>query len=239
MKTRLVGAIVALVLAVAGALVLTAYVRGADARASDGAAFVTVYVVTARIPAGTTATAAETRIAEKSIPASAAVAGRVTDLNQLDGKVADVALVPGEQILASRWLPPAEHAVHGKLQVPAGMQTVTIALPIERIVGGTVKVGDTVGIVIAATLKSAGGTDAPTTKEVFQKVLVTAVASASTQTSKASGPADIVMVTLARSTADIEKLVWGQQFGTVWLTTETAKSDESGSRQANGNEVFK
>jgi pilus assembly protein CpaB len=47
------------------------------------------------------------------------------------------------------------------------------------------------------------------------------------------------MVTLARSTADIEKLVWGQQFGTVWLTTETAKSDESGSRQANGNEVFK
>jgi pilus assembly protein CpaB len=119
------------------------------------------------------------------------------------------------------------------------MQTVTIALPIERIVGGTVKVGDTVGIVIAATLKSAGGTDAPTTKEVFQKVLVTAVASASTQTSKASGPADIVMVTLARSTADIEKLVWGQQFGTVWLTTETAKSDESGSRQANGNEVFK
>ena len=45
MKTRIIGAILALVLAVVGAFVLVTYVRGADARAAEGAELADVYVV--------------------------------------------------------------------------------------------------------------------------------------------------------------------------------------------------
>ena len=50
MKTRIIGAIVALILAVAGAFVLVNYVRGADARAVDGAELADVFIVETSIP---------------------------------------------------------------------------------------------------------------------------------------------------------------------------------------------
>ena len=53
MKTRIIGAIVALILAVVGAFVLVNYVRGADARAADGAELADVYIVQEAIPKGT------------------------------------------------------------------------------------------------------------------------------------------------------------------------------------------
>ena len=53
MKTRIIGAIVALMLAGLGAFVLIAYVRGADARAADGATTTDVYIVAEEIPEGT------------------------------------------------------------------------------------------------------------------------------------------------------------------------------------------
>jgi Flp pilus assembly protein CpaB len=103
--------------------------------------------------------------------------------------------------------------------------------------------GDTVGIVISATLKPAGGTEVPVTKQIFHKVLVTAVQQGTTTQPKkdsdaTSKPVDRVMVTLARTTADIEEIVWAQEFGSVWLTIEPEKADETGSRVVGGGTVF-
>ena len=247
MKTRLIGAILAIVLAVVGTVVLTGYVQGADARATSGAEMVSVYVVTEEIPAGTAAEKISDLIAEKKIPAIAAVPGRVTKLSALAGRVADATLQPGEQLLTSRWVDSAELAARGDVTLPDGMQAVTIALPVEHVVGGTIKAGDTVGVVITASIKPAGGSEEqPVSKQVFHKVLVTAVQEG-TMTSPAKGqdgadaasePVSSVMVTLARTTPDIEKLVWGQEFGSVWLTLETAKAEETGSRIVDGNAVF-
>ena len=247
MKTRLIGAILAIVLAVVGTVVLTGYVRSADARATNGAEMVSVYVVTEEIPAGTAAEEIGELIAEKKMPAVAAVPGRVTKLSALAGRVADTTLQPGEQLITSRWVNSAELAARGDVKVPDGMQSVTIALPVEHVVGGTIKAGDTVGVVITASMKPAGGTEEqPVSKQVFHKVLVTSV-QAGTKTSPAKGeegadaasePVSSVMVTLARSTLDIEKLVWGQTFGAVWLTLETEEADETGSRIVDGNAVF-
>jgi Flp pilus assembly protein CpaB len=243
MKTRLIGAILAIVVALAGTVVLTGYVRGADARAAAGAEMVTVYVVADEIAAGTPAEDIEKSIAKRQVPAAAAVDGRVEDLTGLAGRVADVTLVPGEQLLESRWVKPGVRAARGDVPIPGGMQTVTIALPVERVAGGTVVAGDTVGIVISATLKPAGGTELPVTKQIFHKVLVTAVQQGTTtQTNKESDatskPVDRVMVTLARTTADIEEIVWGQEFGSVWLTIEPKNADETGSRVVGGGTVF-
>ncbi len=243
MKTRLIGAIIAIVLAVAGTVVLTGYVRTADARAFAGAELVSIYVVSAPINAGTSAADAEKMIVAKRVPAAAAASDRVTDLKALEGKVADVALLPGEQLLNARWVLPSERAARGDVPLPDGMQAVTIALPVEHVVGGTVKPGDTVGVVISATAKAADGTDIPLTKEVHHKVLVLAVApGTSTQPSSKSDspaePVDTLMVTLALATPGLEKLIWGQEFGSVWLTDEPASADESGSSRVDVGKVF-
>jgi Flp pilus assembly protein CpaB len=244
MKTRLIGAILAIVLALVGTVVLTGYVGGADARAADGAAFVPVYVVSQEIPAGTAAESIGAFITVKQIPAMAAVPGRVTKLGKLSGKVADTALKPGEQLLMSRWVSAAEQAAHGGVALPDGMQSVTIALPVEQVAGGAITAGDTVGVVIAATVKAAGASDEVSiAKQVFHKVLVTTVQQGSTttttkRTDATTEPVSVVMITLARTTPDIEKLVWGQKFGTVWLTIEPKTADEAGASAVDGNAVF-
>ncbi|TFB62275.1 Flp pilus assembly protein CpaB [Cryobacterium sp. TMT2-17-1] len=244
MKTRLIGAILAIVLAIVGTVVLTGYVNSADARAADGAEFVSVYLVADEIPAGTEASAITDLITAKQIPALAAVPGRVTKLSDLEGLVADTALMPGEQLLESRWVTPATRAASGDVALPEGMQAVSIALPVERVVGGTIKPGDTVGVVISATIKGADGAeDTPISRQVFHKVLVTAVREG-TSTPPADGAdaaaeaAETVMVTLARPTADIQKLVWGKEFGSVWLTIEPKTADETGSAVVDGSVVF-
>lgn len=241
MKTRLIGAIVAIILALVGTFALTGYVRGADARAADGAALVSVFVVTTQIPQGTKAEDIATFIEQKQIPAVAAVPGRVTKLSALAGTVADAALVPGEQLISSRWVEAADLAARGDVKVPDGMQVLTLALPLERVVGGVLKAGDTVGVVITAT-KTVDGTEMLLSKQVFHKVLVTAVQAGTTTTPDAGAdatPVSVIMVTLARTTPDIESLVWGQQFGTVWLTIEPDTATETGSRIVDGSELFR
>lgn len=238
MKTRLIGAILAVVLALAGTVVLTGYVRSADTRAAQGAELVKVYVVAKEIPVGTAAAEIKSFIAVREIPALAAVKGRVTKLSTLKGQVADVTLRPGEQVLASRWVDPSAVSVRGDVAIPKGLQAVTMALPVEQIVGGTVKPGSTVGVVITAEVDGKR-----VAQQTFHKVLVTAVQNG-TSTPPAEGddavapPADVVLVTLARTTPDIEVLVWGQRFGTVWLTIEPADATEEGSRVVDFDAIF-
>lgn len=244
MKTRLIGAILAIVLAITGAVVLTGYVNGADVRAAAGAEFVAVYLVKEEIPAGTEASVIGDLITETQIPALAAVPGRVTKLGDLKGLVADIALMPGEQLLESRWVSPATRAASGDVALPEGMQSVSIALPVERVVGGTIKPGDTVGVVISANVTLADGAgEERIARQVFHKVLVTAVREGTStppadEADAAAGASDTVMVTLARPTADIQKLVWGKEFGTVWLTIEPETADGTGSAAIGERTVF-
>lgn len=244
MKTRLIGAILAVVLAVVGTVVLTGYVRGADARAAAGAELVRVYVVTKPIPEGTKAEKAAEMIGVKEIPQLAAVQGGVTDLADLAGTVSNVALVPGEQLLSDRWVDPADRDGKKAVALPEGMQEVSIALPVDHVVGGTIKAGDTVGVVVSATVKMPpDDKEIPFTEQILHKVLVLAV-----QKGKSTPPADAastaketydtIMVTLARPTDDVQKIVWGQEFGSIWLTIEPEEADENGSRPIDAGQVF-
>ncbi|WP_411720423.1 Flp pilus assembly protein CpaB [Mycetocola sp.] len=244
MKTRLIGAILAVVLALIGTVVLTGYVRGADARALAGAEMVSVYVATEGIPAGTTAEEARPMIGVKRMPRLAAVSGRVKDLADLDGTVSDVALVPGEQLLSDRWVDPADREGRAGVALPDGMQALSIALPVEHVVGGTVKAGDTVGIVVSATVVMPDDKEIPFTEQIFHKVLVLDVEKGSStppegdEAATAEATYDTIMVTLARPTDDVQKIVWGQEFGSVWLTIEPEEADEKGSRPIDAGEVF-
>jgi len=246
MKIRLIGAILAILLAVAGSVLLVNYVRTADQRAADGAEFVRAYIIETQVPVGTPAEELDEYLMIDEIPAIAAVPGRVADLSELDGLIAEVDLMPGEQLLTSRWVSASEANARGDVPVPEGMQSVTIALPVERAVGGKVRAGDTVGVLISSQGEDAT-TGAPSlrTTQTFHKVLVLAVQPGSAFVPSApdgaettADPVDVLMITLARSTPDVEVLIWGQEWGKIWLTLENGTATTDGGRVVTDSIVF-
>lgn len=239
MKTRIIGAIVALILAAVGAFVLVTYVRGADARAADGAELVEAYIVDETIPEGTPGESVKDFLRVDEIPKRNLAGENVTDLEELAGLVADADLLPGEQLLAARFIDPATLAARGDVQVPAGMQLVSFTLPVERVVGGAVRAGDQVGMV--ATLERVAGEGAQS-QFAFHDVLVTkvqglAVTEEGEPAEQAAG--NSLMLTIALSTHDVERWVWAVDGGaSIWLTLENDATDNGGSSPADEGNLF-
>ena len=234
MRRRLLAALAALVLLVAGTAVLVAYVRGADARALAGARPVEVLVVDELIPEGTSASEIRDLVRTETIPAKAAVDGRVTDLAALRGTVAAVDLQPGEQLLASRFERPEDLQVPGTVDVPEGLQEISVMLEPQRTIGGRLSAGDTVGVYVSQVLPDGTGQ----TSAVLHRVLVTQVqgapaapdTEAGTETAASTTPVTNLMVTLALNAHDAETVVFGQEHGTLWLSLETEGIETGGTR---------
>src|SRR5919205_909812 len=186
MKTRLLGGIAALLVAIIGTVLLVNYVQNADKRAMEGTETESVYVVEKTISAGTGIDKAAGAVVRKDIPKAAVAAGAVTDLNQVGQKVAAVDLMPGEQLLATRMVDADSILGPSRVQVPTGMQEITLKLPIERVVGGTLTAGDTVGVFLS--VDSSGGTSGGT-QLTFHKVLVTAAQFSNGNVAKSQEPA--------------------------------------------------
>ncbi|GAA1770013.1 Flp pilus assembly protein CpaB [Agromyces humatus] len=248
MKTRIIGAIAALILAVVGAFALITYVRGADARAADGAELADVYIVQESIPEGTAGDGLAEFVKVDSVPARNVAEGTVTNLEDLAGLVADADLLPGEQLLEARFIDPLELAARGDVPVPEGMQQVSFALPVQRMAGGLVKAGSTVGIVVTAP------TPAPSevldTRFEFHRVLVTDVTIGTTASSggdeSSSTPqsGNTLMFTVALGTHDVERLVWSLEHAEkkpdtygVWVTLQNEATDTSGAVMTNESNV--
>src|SRR3954451_22337275 len=132
---RLLAALAALVLTLVGAVVLVAYVRGADARALAGVQTVPVLVVDQPVPAGTPGNQLADLVRTELLPAKAAAPGRVTDLDELAGTVATVNLQPAEQLLASRFVAPSDLRAAGTVGVPPGDPEISVLLAPQRAVG--------------------------------------------------------------------------------------------------------
>lgn len=266
MKTRLLGGIAALVVAVIGTVLLFNYVQGADRRALANTETEDVLVVKQQVSAGTPASQLGQFLETKTVPRSAVAQGVVEDVKSLGSKVTSVALQPGEQLLNSRLVDANAFLGPARVEVPAGLQEVTVRLDIERIVGGKIRAGDTVGVFISLG-DSTGGTDQPAaaggngsgTQLTFHKVLVTAVqfstgVAAQTQAeatqassegslkadSKNKQPSsDSYLITLARNAVDTEKLVYAAEFGKIYLSKEPADATEGTNGVVNQTKVFK
>ena len=227
---RLLAALAALLLAAVGTVVLLAYVRGADERALEGVESIEVLVVDEFVPAGTPGDELADRVRTTLVPAKTAVDGRVTDLRQLDGLVADVDLQPGEQLLAARFTDPAERGAPGTVPVPEGMSEFSVLLDPQRVVGGRLAAGDTVGIYLSLVFED--GT--ATTHAVQHSVLVTQVQGATAvpgegvQEAAAETPVSALMVTLALVSRDAEQVLFGAEHGSLWLALEPEGADTGG-----------
>jgi pilus assembly protein CpaB len=159
MRGRVVAVLVAVVLALVATVALLAYAGGADRRAVANQQPVLVYVARARIAAGTSGEDAQNRglIERTTLPRKAVAGGAVRSLEQLGGRVAAVDIVPGEQLLAARWVGGGEAPGGGLLSIPEGHQAVSIALDPTRQVSGFVTPGDRVSVVVSLSFPKGGG----------------------------------------------------------------------------------
>jgi Flp pilus assembly protein CpaB len=251
MKTRIIGAIVALVLAAVGAFVLVTYVRGADARAADGAELSDVYIVQESIPKGTSGESVEEYVKVDTVPQRNLVDGYVTDLADLAGLVADAEILPGEQLAEARFVDPAELAARGDVVVPPGMQLISFTLPADRVVGGQVRAGDRIGLVGTVDPDEVGEDEDvinPITSFAFHGVLVTKVQGVVTpdpETGEAQDQSagDSIMVTIALSAHDVERWIWfaegeAASYAQTWLTLENEQTDNSGTSPVDGSNAW-
>ena len=149
MKARLLGGIAALVVAVVGTVLLFTYVQGADRRALANTETEDVLVVKQDVPAGTPASQLGQYVVSKPVPRTAVAVDAVADLDALGSKSPSVALVPGEQLLYGRLVDANAYLGPARVEVPAGLQEITVRLGIDRVVGGRVQAGDTVGVFIS------------------------------------------------------------------------------------------
>ncbi|WP_448607811.1 Flp pilus assembly protein CpaB [Geodermatophilus sp. URMC 60] len=239
MRRRLLAALAALLLAATGAVVLLAYVRGADARALAGVETVDVLLVEQPVAEGTPAEELADLVRTERLPAKAAVPGGVADLDQLAGQVATVDLQPGEQLLAARFAAPADLTVPGTVTPPEGASEVSILLEPQRAVGGRLAAGDTVGVHVSLEGE---------THVVLNRVLVTQVQGApvrseagdETQTASSGGaaPSASLMVTLGLLPEAAEAVVFGMEHGTVWLSLEPDGVDTTGTEVVTPENVY-
>ena len=225
---RIIAAVVAGILTLVAALILISYVGGADSRAASKLDPVPVLVVVSPIPKGTAGNALRNAVQVKEIPKSAIAQGAVTDVAQLGTRVAAVNLVPGEQVLTSRFV---DASSLQSVSIPKGLQEVSIMLSSQKVYGGQPLPGDKVGVFLASKA---------TNKLVLNDVLITRVQSGAgtVQSSNGNGgasaqsgpPSDApVMVTFALSTHDAEKVIWTAENGTIWLSLQNSDTNTSGS----------
>ena len=237
MKTRLIGGIVALLLAVAGAIVVVLYVKGADDRAFEDSELTEVYIVEEAVPAGTPAEQIGDFITVERYPARTIQDGQVVDLSDLEGLVTAAELLPGDQLIEGRFIDPLLLAARGDVPVPEGMQEVTVSLPIAQVAGGAVTPGSLVGVLV-----SDGTQGAVVTQFILQKVLVTRVVAGDAYQPEGadpqSAPVSQMLITLALNTADVEKVVWAAELDSLWMTLQPEDADETGSRPVTRDNIF-
>jgi pilus assembly protein CpaB len=257
MNRRVIGAVAAVLLAAMGTFVLLVYVRSAEDRALAGEQVVNVYVVKEAIAQGTAGNALEGRIEVKKVPAKVEADGSLRSLEDITEKVAAVDLVPGEQLLASRFVNPEALTVQGQVDVPDGLHEVTVALEAQRALGGQVRPGDTVGVVSSFDPFEGNSPDpdTPAVKSpnsshiILHKVLVTNVQNAGATSvappgdgeeaaGSAAAPSGNVFVTLAVDAPSVERLVFTAEHGFIWLTQEPEDAPEDGTKIQTRSSVY-
>jgi len=151
------------------------------------------------------------------------------ELSQLSRNVALVDLIPGEQLLRKRL---GERPNISGVIIPTGLVEVSIALAPDRALGGLLAPGNRLGVVVTLGTNA----DEGVTYVLLHSTLVTAVQYAnadavnvlSSESSSAGAvvraPNSEILVTLAVSSADANRVVFASQFGQLWLTAENAES---------------
>ena len=161
MVKRVIAIVVAVVLALLGALLVLLYARGADSRAMEGQKPTKVYITEETLPVGTTLKDGlrgnkikAVQLAAKGVPAGSLL--KIDSSN--DGLVALADIGPGQYLLEAAF---GERAPSAKaIDIPAGQIAISVSLEDPNRVGQFVTRGSYVTIYDSYVLKKLGTDDA-------------------------------------------------------------------------------
>lgn len=234
MKNRALIIILAVLLAVCGSAGVFLYVRSADSRAIAGQQAVTVLVAKDRIPAGTGSESLKDLVEQQKMPQSSVPANA---LSEVDSSVA--ALVTSSDIAEGQLLTKAlftEQASLAKgISIPDGMIAVTVPTEAWQRAGGLVQKGSKVAVFDTFTVAdgqgntpSGDGLSKQYERNQSTRLLLTGLEVLSVvDEKKAAEDGDVgkAIVTVAVKQADAEKLIHGQQTGTLYFALLGGKSE--------------
>lgn len=243
---RVIAAVVAALLAVVGGFLIVSYVRAADERAMAGQKPVEVLVVSGEVEEGTTAEALAESVTTTELPAKAVPENALTSLDDVSGLVVTADLHPGEQLLTTRFAHP-ETVRKTEVEVPPGLQQLSLLLEPQRIIGGYLEAGDTVGVFVSMPFDQEGPSQ---TSLILNQVLVTRVQGGIDMSAEAEAeaeenpegespaPAEFLVVTLATDGASAERIVYGQEHGNIWLSLEPADAIVDGTKVVTRENIY-
>jgi pilus assembly protein CpaB len=142
-------AVLALVLALVGILLVINYANRADERALQGMETDNVYVAIQAIEEGTPSVGLAELVETRAVPVQFQEPGAVTDLADVAGQVLVSDLLAGEQLQTAHFATAEELRGQGEFDLPEEAQDlhqVTIPLDNPRALGGAIAAGDTVGV---------------------------------------------------------------------------------------------
>jgi pilus assembly protein CpaB len=245
-----------LLLALSGTAGVLAYVRHADARAVAGKRTVSVLVTTKKVAAGTTVAQArhDGLLRTEDMPAETVPGdtfAAVADLDSIGDQVAADDIVAGQLVRRPMFV--ARSAAVGGLTVPDGKLVLTVAVGTAAEVAGYLEPGSKVAVFDTYTV--AEGTDGKpagddlernhkydqATRLLLSKVTVLAVGPAPAERKAATaGAADAakVLVTVAVTQYEAERLVHGAQVGHLYLALVPDGSEPIPSDGVDNNTVF-
>jgi pilus assembly protein CpaB len=229
MKRRVLAVLLSLLLAAVGGFLILSYAGNSDRRAMSDMQPVDVLVATKPIAKGTSTSDIVGAVKMRPLPEIALAPGAITSLAEIVGRVTTVDIQPGEQLMASRFVDPAT-LTDSPVPVPAGMQQISFKLDSQRVLGGDLKAGATVGVFLSAGDKPAG-----VTHLALHKVLVTKVQGGAAAPEGGDGSANqsgdtTLLVTLATTAGNAERIVFAAEYGSIWLSSEPANAVVSGTR---------
>jgi Flp pilus assembly protein CpaB len=178
-------------------------------------------------------------VAPKEVPRKYIAAGAISTTRTLDGRVLADSVSKGEQLTQSRFEYPSTAGL--AFTVPKGLLAVSIPYTETRGVGGLVKPGDSVAVVVTIE----GGTDQEATTRILipkAKVLAlgqnvstggavdggTTTLQTGNQQAQPAPQGKAASVTLALAPTDVEKLVFAQENARVWLSLLSPDGTEPG-----------
>ena len=143
-RRRLIGIVLATILALVGTISLVGYVRTAKDDAVAQQELVDVYVIDELVPKGADPDTIKASVKVEQVPARLRQDGAITDLDDIGENVAAADLQPGDQLLDARLAARDQvtEEVSDKVQISALLEA-------ERAVGGSLKNGDLVGVYLS------------------------------------------------------------------------------------------
>lgn len=213
----------AVVLALFGMFVIIAYVNSAEQRAQEGTELVPVLVAAEEIEANTPAAELEGRVRLVEVPRRLVQSDVVRDIDNLEGRVTIGPIRAGEQIV-QRQFGEADTVRPDGGRIEEGKEIVSVSLEPQRAVGGRLAAGDLVSVIVSLGEAEVQNevdptqttTQASTTGVVLNRVPVTAVTGG--VTAEGGEAANAVLVSLEVDGSDAERIVFGMEHGSVWLT---------------------